>query len=387
MVELPLELLASIIDHLADDTATLKACSLVCRCLTFPAQRHLFRELSVSLAECPAELLSRPKHHLALFRSLTLICPSRTSETDCRRIVQLLKCLVGLTEITFDGKSTRGPWIIEDPNDTTSRDIIRECGRPTITSLKIERIQTLPVDDLYRFTSVTHLSLFSCAFLSSKEEPASIDSISRIPLKYLWLGPFCTSTSEPDGSILPPRFLLESWCPWHIEKLEAFAFLVWTVTEYRQLSSFVPHLPKSLTSLTVHYRFFSPDLDPATMHPMDFPALPQLIYLELEVDYGLTDNVNPWISWTTEQLFNMHVANRLSALSLFISVRYTDTLCNAWWSLLDDCLDIRFRNVRDVQVGLTVEYTYSRTVDQTLMEIWNSFPKMSERNALEILYS
>ena len=56
METLPRELVEQIIDLLYDDTASLRACALICRNMAVVSQRHLFRVVAIHSVERAAQL-------------------------------------------------------------------------------------------------------------------------------------------------------------------------------------------------------------------------------------------------------------------------------------------------------------------------------------------
>ncbi|KAF8655466.1 hypothetical protein AX16_003055 [Volvariella volvacea WC 439] len=253
---LPIELVETIFDYLLDPDCrdALKACSLASRSLSLPSHRRLFRHLSIVIHILPplfinqrlTSLNSISPIRLSLVQAFSIRLISCNVNFDRNLLLQVLRSMVNLTQITFDCRWTSEPLVSKRNTGVTNADILQECCRPSITHLNLGDCHDFPSDDFYRCTSLTHLTLRNCAFLPPK---GRLIALPRIPIKSLFLHTYWLPSEEGRGSTAV-HFLRHPLCPWDISCLDSFGFFASKNQQFVELMEFMKYLPDSVTSFS-----------------------------------------------------------------------------------------------------------------------------------------
>ncbi|KAF8652339.1 hypothetical protein AX16_004444 [Volvariella volvacea WC 439] len=378
-IQVPPEIIASIIDHLADDRSTLKACSLVARPFVYPSHKHFFRHVDITLFpkssleinERLSKICAGSEYNLSRVRSLSMKSLNWTqhqSGYNRRLLIRALQSLVNLNEVSVICLQHWQPFLTGDETGITNADILRECCRPSITKLSLSGSYYYPANHFELCTSLTHLSLEHCAFL-----PPSQGAISatQILLKSLHLGPFWepVATGSLQGPGMPAtEFLQQPFSPWSIEHLEEFSFRAANDMQYDEFTNFMRCLPVSITSFTAElpYAFQTRSTAQEITTLIDISAFPRLSHFGLKVQEHEPER-NGCVPWATAQLRSVPISNSLSKLHLEFTF---DRRCNfipdggCEWDELDDCLaDSRFDKVDVLSLiqSLTINFTDPRS--------------------------
>ncbi|KAF8662052.1 hypothetical protein AX16_001237 [Volvariella volvacea WC 439] len=359
---LPFELTKAIIGHLEYETDALMACRLTSRTFYSIAETYHLHHLvipfddpsfseSSPIVKLLTDIRNHPQHRLSLYQSLSLRLIKARCPFDQALLLDVLRSLVGLVHISISYDKN---WSAYNEDETTSsftREIFRECCRPTITRLSLSG-NLLPSDDLQRCTSLVSLSLKDSAFILPKEPPTS-----RIPIKSFYVGPFTVTMSE--GTTPGVFFHRYSSCPWDLCNLEAFAFLAQDDIDYRVSMAITRYKsnPCIIATLAVEI----PQHELGNTPSIYLGSLPRLARLAFRIEERLASQ-NSCLFWLVKQLRTVHQANQLSELHLWVTI-HEPTIAGVQksrWCMLDDCLmEDRFNSLRDVRIGVRLDYKSS----------------------------
>ncbi|KAF8655464.1 hypothetical protein AX16_003053 [Volvariella volvacea WC 439] len=253
---LPIDLVETIFDYLLDPDCrdALKACSLASHSFSLLAHRRLFRHLSVVTHILPLVYINQrltglnsiSPIRLSLVRAFSIRLISCNINFDRNLLLQVLRSMVNLTQITFDCLRALEPLVSERNTGVTNAHILRECCRPTIKRLNLGDCHDFPSDDFYQCTSLTHITLRNCAFIPPK---GRLIALPRVPIKSLFLHTYRLPSEEGRGSTAV-HFLRHPLCPWDISSLDSFGFFALKDQQFVELMEFMKYLPDSVASLS-----------------------------------------------------------------------------------------------------------------------------------------
>ncbi|KAF8065002.1 hypothetical protein FPV67DRAFT_164355 [Lyophyllum atratum] len=195
MSQLPQEIIDSIIGELADDRATLQACSIVSSSFCGTAQKCIFREITINLSTKAATYHKRPHEfllstpHLALcveylllrvdsdpsYRNIPFL-PSALRQIPLLHRINIVLGSAALAEVDFR------QWSWTHLPQTLRSDILQLLQLPTIHDLSIHYIRGFPINELRYCPQLKTLDLKALAESRLEWDTIHISSPSHPPL-------------------------------------------------------------------------------------------------------------------------------------------------------------------------------------------------------------
>lgn len=199
-MRLPQEIIDVVIDHLHDDSVSLRNCSVVCKAFYGPSITHIFRTATLRshtmdedtgpyLCHAFERLIERSPHIAFHVREIQILQGSMLRSRDRRykawaildgtgTLPRIFRQLPRLTSLTLRSFGTGVSWT--NMHSSLQISLCNTLAAPSLHTLELRGIHDVPATVFRWFQGLKNLTLISCMFDASLEMVATT-SLSSMP--------------------------------------------------------------------------------------------------------------------------------------------------------------------------------------------------------------